>query len=88
MLNWIFIDQETLELKYGNRTAAQSHIIGPWGWTEDETKLTIEEQDEAFVVVQEDDGSWGLYYDKFQDWNRLPEEGSIIEISLQRKLVG
>lgn len=59
MLNWIFIDRKTLELKFGNRSAAQGQIIGSWGWTENEERLTLEEKD-AFVAVQEDDESWGL----------------------------
>jgi hypothetical protein len=87
MLNWIFIDRKTLELKFGNRSAAQGQIIGSWGWTENEERLTLEEKD-AFVAVQEDDESWGLYYDRFGDWSGLPTEGRILDISLQRSLVG
>jgi hypothetical protein len=86
MLNWVFVDRETLELRYGNRSAAQDHIVGPWGWTEDEEKLTIEEK-EALVVVQEEDESWQLYYDRFGAWSGLPAEGKILDISLRRSLV-
>lgn len=32
MLNWIYIDRHTRELKYGNRTQSRAHIVGPWGW--------------------------------------------------------
>lgn len=32
MLNWIYIDRATRELKYGNRTQSREHIVGSWGW--------------------------------------------------------
>jgi hypothetical protein len=86
MLNWIFIDRETFEIKYGNRTAAQNHIVGPWGWTESEEMLIVEEK-EAFVAVQEEDESWDLCYDRMGDWSGLPAEGRILDISLRRVVV-
>jgi len=33
MLNWIYVDERTLELKYGNRTRSREHHVGPWDWT-------------------------------------------------------
>jgi hypothetical protein len=84
MLNWIFVDRDTRELKYGNRTQSLPNIAGPWDWTEDEKALTLEEL-EAFVVVEEDDGVWGVYYDKEGDWAGLPEKGKILDVQLERK---
>ena len=31
LLNWIYIDRTTMELKYGNRTASIDHYVGPLG---------------------------------------------------------
>lgn len=70
MLNWIYIDKNTLELRYGNRTASIQHIVGPWDWTEDETGVILEEW-EGWVAVEEEereDGlKWALYYDRYDD---------------------
>jgi hypothetical protein len=70
MLNWIYVDTDTLELKYGNRTASIAHVVGPWDWTEDEVGMTIDGW-EGFVAVQEEereDGlKWAIYYDRWDD---------------------
>ncbi|KAI9932225.1 hypothetical protein AWENTII_010563 [Aspergillus wentii] len=66
MVNWIYVDKETYELKYGNRSQSISHVVGPWNWTEDETTVTLEEKS-AFVAVQEEDGAWAVYFDRDGD---------------------
>lgn len=38
MLNWIYVDSETFELRYGNRTQSIEHTVGPWDWTEEELR--------------------------------------------------
>ncbi|KAF2010573.1 hypothetical protein BU24DRAFT_60893 [Aaosphaeria arxii CBS 175.79] len=79
MLNWIYIDKETYELRYGNRTASIEHIVGEWDWTEDESAVTLEGW-EGFVAVDESDGMsdeewestpwgaeglrWAVYFDR------------------------
>ena len=32
MLNWIYVDKHTLELKHGNRTQSRPHRVGSWGY--------------------------------------------------------
>ncbi|KAF9482395.1 hypothetical protein BDN70DRAFT_875144 [Pholiota conissans] len=87
-LNWIYADDDTLELKYGNKTASVNHIHGPWDWTPDQRGLTLEEW-EGFVALEESPGVWGLYYD--QDDDHLSTSGiagnrRVVECSLQRRL--
>ncbi|KZF22011.1 hypothetical protein L228DRAFT_268511 [Xylona heveae TC161] len=53
MLNWLYADKDTMEIKYGNRTQSREHIVGPWDWTEDEVGLTLEGW-EGFVAVEEE----------------------------------
>lgn len=36
MMNWIYIDTETWEVKYGNRTMSRKHWVGNFGWTSEE----------------------------------------------------
>ena len=87
LLNWIYVDKNTLELKHGNRSASIEHHIGPWDWTEDETGVTLEGW-EGLVAVQEDEGEWALYY----DWNDDGLKGKVgkrkvLQISLERTMV-
>ncbi|KPM35101.1 hypothetical protein AK830_g11458 [Neonectria ditissima] len=75
MLNWIYVNAETHAVEYGARKDTVGHVIGPWGWTEDERFLTLEGDDDAFVAVKEeedknededgpgDDGRWAVYWD-------------------------
>ncbi|KAJ5167444.1 uncharacterized protein N7482_006225 [Penicillium canariense] len=73
LLNWIFADENTHELKYGNRTQSVAHIVGPWDWTEDERVITLEGS-KNFVAVEESEGEWALYFDGDGD-----ECGAILE---------
>ena len=72
MLNWIYVDKDTLELKYGNRTQSIEHTVGPWDWTADEDGSGVTLDDwEGFVAVKEhempDGLRWALYYDRWDD---------------------
>ncbi|KAH7153485.1 hypothetical protein EDB81DRAFT_791481 [Dactylonectria macrodidyma] len=53
MLNWIYVDRETHALRFGARKDTVGHVIGPWGWSEDERFLTLEGEHDAFVAVYE-----------------------------------
>ncbi|KAI9769884.1 MAG: hypothetical protein M1835_006642 [Candelina submexicana] len=54
MLNWIYADRETGEVRYGNRTQSRGHVFGSWDWTEDLEGLVLEGW-EGFVVVEEEE---------------------------------
>ncbi|TKA75901.1 hypothetical protein B0A55_07210 [Friedmanniomyces simplex] len=67
-LNWIYVDGETHEVKYGVRAEAEPHKVGPWDCTKVERRLTFEGW-EGFVAVEEEEGSdlWALYFDCSDD---------------------
>lgn len=54
MLNWLFVDKDTGAIRYGSRKDSEGHVIGPWGWTEDEQYLVIDGDDWRFMAVEED----------------------------------
>ncbi|ORY13920.1 hypothetical protein BCR34DRAFT_480195 [Clohesyomyces aquaticus] len=96
MLNWIYVDRSTYELRYGNRSGSIEHIVGEWDWTEDEGAVTLEGW-EGFVAVDEGDGDgtewgkeglrWAVYFDR--DDNALKGKvgkKSVLEIIMERKL--
>ncbi|OJD22808.1 hypothetical protein ACJ73_05837 [Blastomyces percursus] len=88
MLNWIYVDKNTFELKYGNRTQSREHLVGPWDWTEDQVGVTVQDI-EGFVAVKEEDGVWAVYFDAQGDGLRWGVGGKkkVVEISLERRLL-
>lgn len=54
MLNWLYVDKDTGAVNYGSRKDTVGHIIGPWGWSEDEQFLTMDEDDWRFIAVEEE----------------------------------
>ncbi|KAF4548461.1 Hypothetical protein D9617_28g065670 [Elsinoe fawcettii] len=90
MLNWIYIDRETHEVKYSNRTGSIKHHVGPWDWTEEtgpDSCLTYEDW-EGFVAVEEGEGKWGLYFDVDDDGLAGKKKGKrTVEVSLYRRVI-
>ena len=77
-LNWIYVDKDTHAVAYGGRKDTLGHVIGPWGWSEDEQYLTLEGEYDNFVAVLEDtEGSprWAVYWDPDEEiLEKLDEE--------------
>lgn len=86
LLNWIYIDNETMELKYGNRTASIEHHVGPWDWTEDEVGVTFEGEERFVAVENRDTGRWQVYCDPEDDLLKayIPRKWRRFQISLER----
>lgn len=63
-LNWIFVDKDSHMVRHGSRQDSLGHIIGPWGWSDDEQWLTLEGDDNSFVAVEQETGNWAVFYDK------------------------
>ena len=84
-LNWVYVDEETYELKYGNRVESEPHIVGPWDCTAIDKRLTLEGW-EGFMAVREQEGLWGLFFDRDDNGLVGKVEGKkILEIEVTRK---
>lgn len=83
MLNWIYVDKETHEIRYGGRKDTVGHVIGPWGWSADEHFLVLEGASDTFVAKQEDDGRWAVYWDPSGDM----EDSQVLRLR-RRMLLG
>jgi len=83
-MGWVFVDCDTSEVKYGNKSSSMPHLVGPWGWTKDEVGVTLQKE-EGFVAVQEAEGVWAVYWDKKGDGKGLPKGKKVSEISLDRR---
>ncbi len=88
MLNWIYVDKNTREVKYGNRTQSRAHNVGSWGWDAGEEGgaggLTLE-GGEGAVAVETEDG-WEI---RWEDEDRNVGVGgrSKVTVSLERKML-
>jgi hypothetical protein len=86
VMNWIYIDRSTYQVKYGVRPDAQPNLNGPWDCTRQDRRLTFEGW-EGFVAVREEDGSWALYFDRDDDGmvGKLGEGRVVLEVELRRE---
>ncbi|ORY67732.1 uncharacterized protein BCR38DRAFT_483338 [Pseudomassariella vexata] len=86
ILNWIYIDRETYEVKYGIRQFAQPNLTGPFDCTRQDRRMTYEGW-EGFVAVEEYPGTWALYFDRDDDGlrNKVPFGTRILEVELTRR---
>ncbi|KAG2164904.1 hypothetical protein VTO58DRAFT_107898 [Aureobasidium pullulans] len=90
-LNWVYLDRNTHEVKYGIRVEAEPHHVGPWDCTPIDRRLTFEGW-EGFIIVQEDENSdlWALYFDRDDDGLRSEgrvgtQDKRMLEVEVSRK---
>lgn len=86
MLNWIYIDKNTYEVKYGLRVDAQEHLTGPFDCTRQDRRMTMEGW-EGFVAVEAYPGVWALYFDRDDDGlaTKVPMGTRVLEVELTRR---
>ncbi|TRX88254.1 hypothetical protein FHL15_010879 [Xylaria flabelliformis] len=86
MLNWIYVDKNTYEVKYGLRTDAQEHLTGPFDCTRQDRRMTLEDW-EGFVAVEDYPGVWALYFDRDDDGlvTKVPMGTRVLEVELTRR---
>ncbi|KAH6651758.1 hypothetical protein BKA67DRAFT_693012 [Truncatella angustata] len=86
ILNWIYIDKSTYEVKYGVRDFAQPNFTGPFDCTRQDRRMTFETW-EGFLAVEENPGVWALYFDRDDDGlrSKFPPTTRVLEIELIRR---
>lgn len=93
LLNWIYIDKNTMEIKYGNRSTSLEHNIGPWDWTEDEEQVVFDDIEAAFInafyAVERLPGKWQLFFDMKGDQLQgyVPTDMQRFQIELHRDMI-
>lgn len=89
MLNWIYIDKATYELKYANRSGSIAHHVGSFDWTSDDNDSSVTfDEFEGFVAVEEKDGEWALYFDMDDNGLKAKRKGrKAVEVSLVRRVI-
>ena len=86
ILNWIYVDRATYEVKYGVRDSAQPQLTGPFDCTREDRRLTLEGW-EGFVAVEVVPEVWALYYDRDDNGlrDKLPPGARVLEVELARR---
>jgi hypothetical protein len=87
-LNWVYVDKDTYEVKYGLRVDAEPHLVGPWNCSPVDKRFIFDGW-EGFTVVEVEDNTWQLYFDVDDDGlqEKVPLDKRIMEIELTRKEV-
>ena len=83
-LNWIYVDKDSHEIKYGTKVEARDHLVGPWNCTSVDRRMTFEGW-EGFMAVKEEN-EWALYFDCEDNGLKGRVSGKrMLEIELTRK---
>ena len=85
IMNWIYVDQSTYEVKYGIRKDAQPNITGPFDCTRQDRRLLLEGW-EGFVAVEEGN-EWALYFDRDDNGlkGKIAPDRMVLEVQLCRQ---
>ncbi|CBX91655.1 hypothetical protein LEMA_P071630.1 [Plenodomus lingam JN3] len=86
IMNWIYIDRETHQVRYGVRADAQPNLTGPFDCTRQDRRLTFDGW-EGWCAVEEVPGLWALYFDVDDDGLKQKVEPGkkVLELELTRK---
>jgi hypothetical protein len=86
ILNWIYVDKDTHEVKYGTKSESDGHKLGPWSCTPVDHRVTFDEW-EGFCAVEESPGQWALYFDVDDDGldGRVSLTKDVLEVELVRR---
>ncbi len=86
ILNWVHVDRDTQEVKYGVRVDAQPNITGPFDCTRQDRRLTLDGW-EGWCAVEERPDLWALYFDVGDDGlkSKIAPGTRVLEIELWRK---
>ncbi|MDI1490413.1 MAG: hypothetical protein OHK93_001616 [Ramalina farinacea] len=91
-MNWIYVDRDTREVRYGNRTKSREHVVGSWGWESGEEGgaggVTLEGGEGAVAVETGQKGLWEVRWeDERGDVGVVPKGKHRMQVSLERRMV-
>lgn len=53
MLNWVYVNRDTQTVQYGPRRDTVDQNIGPWGFSDNEALLTLDESPGGFIAMRQ-----------------------------------
>lgn len=87
-LNWIYVDAQSQQFKYGVKEDADSNLGGPFDCGTGNQHLTFQSW-EGFCAVEVQSGMWAIYFDISDDGlrGRVPSGVRIMDVELERRYV-
>ncbi|KAJ5524173.1 hypothetical protein N7494_010823 [Penicillium frequentans] len=97
-LRWFYLDSQTHEMRWGGRQESEGNICGPFDWTKDEERITLQGWEGwlAVRVLDEkrakelgaEDGQalWKLCFDENDDGADLPPGTEALEVTIKRTM--
>lgn len=83
MLNWIFIDKDTDMMQHAGRKDTIGHVVGPWGWTDDERWLTLHGLATGFMTAEDEETHlWQIFFDR---GDKLADERENFSLNQRRQ---
>jgi hypothetical protein len=86
-------------VRWGGRQESKGHVCGPFDWTKDEARVTLEgwegwlavrlPRDEMYAKelgMEDTQGLWRLYFDQNDDGADLPAGAEVLEVTLNRTM--
>jgi hypothetical protein len=86
-------------VRWGGRQESEGHVCGPFDWTKDEARVTLEDwegwlavrlpRDEMYakeIGMKDTHGLWRLYFDHNDDGADLPPGAEVLEVTLNRAM--
>jgi hypothetical protein len=84
-------------MKWGGKQDSERNICGPFDWTQDEERITLQGWEGWLAVrepgggesatelpMKEDHGLWSLYFDEHDDGAGLPPGMEALEVTIKR----
>lgn len=86
VMNWVYVDKDTHQVRYGVRDHAQPNLTGPFDCTRQDRRLTFDGW-EGWCAVEEAPGCWALYFDVEDDGltSKVTPGTKVLELELSRK---
>jgi hypothetical protein len=85
IMNWVYVDATTFQLKYGTKRDADPNLTGPFNCTGPNHRLSFMDW-EGFCAVDTDKG-WAIYFDIDDNGlkGKVPTGTRVLELELSRR---
>lgn len=86
-MNWLYVDAQTQQLKYGVQEDIEAHLSGPFDCATQSGRLRLQDQ-EGFHAVEIQPDIWAIFYDIDDNGlrDKLPSDTRIIKIDIERSM--
>jgi hypothetical protein len=86
IMNWLFVDADTHQLRYGVRKDAEGNITGPFDCTATNRRITLQGW-KGWCVAEEQPGVWAVYFDIHDNalQGKVAHGTRVLEIEIERR---